>query len=117
MNEAWIDPGVLGAILGCTMGSLGGLTGTLAGIFVPKGKAKKLVLGVVLFSVGLSLILLAIGIIAYLLDQPRGIWYGFGLTGTVCTISFGIGYPTLLKEYRKAELRKSMSEDLTLGGN
>jgi hypothetical protein len=32
-------------------------------------------------------------------------------------IIFGILYPVLLNEYRKAELRKSMAEDLTLGEN
>jgi MFS family permease len=117
MNEPWIDPGILGGILGGTMGGLGGLTGALAGLFVPKGKARKLVLGVIIFLIALSLILLVIGIIAYLFGQPRGVWYGFGYTGLLGTIIFGILYPVLLNEYRKAELRKSMAEDLTLGEN
>jgi hypothetical protein len=99
------------------MGSLGALTGTLAGLLAAKGKAKKLVLGVQIFLIALSLILLVIGIIAYLFGQPRGVWYGFGYTGLLGTIIFGILYPVLLNEYRKAELRKSMAEDLTLGEN
>jgi hypothetical protein len=117
MNEPWIDPGILGGILGGTIGILGSITGGLAGWFVPKGKAKKLVLGVIIFLIALSLILLVIGIIAYLFGQPRGVWYGFGYTGLLGTIIFGILYPVLLNEYRKAELRKSMAEDLTLGEN
>jgi hypothetical protein len=120
MNEAWIDPGILGGlggILGGTMGILGAITGGLAGWFAPKGKYKKLVLGVNTFSFVLSLILLIIGIIAYLSGQPRGVWYGFGYCGLLCTVLFGIGFPVILKRYRDAELRKSMSEDLTLGGN
>ena len=114
MNEAWIHPGILGSILGGTLGTLGGIIGTLASIFVPKGKAKKLVLGVVIFSIVLSLILLVIGIIAYLSGQPRGVCYGVGYPGLVGTVVFGIGYPVTLKRYRDAELRKSMAEDLTL---
>ena len=117
MNEPWIHPGILGGILGGTMGTLGAIIGTLAGLFVPKGKYKKLVLGVDIFDFALSLILLLIGIIAYLSGQPRGVWYGFGYCGLLCTVVFGIGFPVILKRYRDAELRKSMAEDLTLGGN
>ena len=61
MNEPWIHPGRLGGILGDTMGTLGAITGTLAGWFPAKGKYKKLVLGVNIFSFVLSLILLVIG--------------------------------------------------------
>ena len=117
MNGLWIDPGILGGILGGTLGILGAITGTLAGWFVPRGKAKKLVLGIMIFSIALSFILLVIGIIAYLFGQPYGVWYGFGWSGLLGTIMFGILYPVLRNEYRKAELRKSMAEDLTLGEN
>ena len=103
--------------MGCTLGGLGALVGTLAGLFAPKGKYKKLVLGVLIFESVLSLILLILGIIAYLSGQPRGVWYGFGYCGLLCTVMFGIGFPVILKRYRDAELRKSMAEDLTLGGN
>ena len=117
MNEPWIHPGILGGILGGTIGGLGAITGALAGIFVPKGKAKKLVLGIVIFLIVLSFILLVIGIIAYLSGQPRGVWFWLCYTGLVCTVGSGIGFPVILKRYRDAELRKSMAEDLTLGGN
>jgi hypothetical protein len=112
MNEPWIHPGILGGILGGTMGTLGAITGTLAGWFPAKGKYKKLVLGVNVFSFVLSLILLIIGIIAYLSGQPRDVWYGFGYCGLLCTVVFGIGFPVILKRYRDAELRKSFSRDI-----
>ena len=117
MAEPWLHPGMIGGILGGTMGLLGAITGTLGGVLAPKGKAKKLVLGVELFSLALSLILLVIGIVAYLAGQPRGVWLAFGYAGLLCTVIFGIGYVVILKRYRDAELRKSMSEDLTLGNN
>lgn len=118
MNEPWIsNTGITGGILGSAIGILGAVFGTLAGICVPKGKAKRLVMGVGIFAVILSLILLTIGIVAYLSGQPHDVWYLFGYTGLLCTVSFGVILPVILKQYRKSELRKSMSEDLTFGGN
>lgn len=117
MNEPWVNPGIIGGILGGTMGLLGAITGTLGGVLAPRGKAKKLVLGVELFSLALSLILLMIGIVAYLAGQPRNVWLTFGYTGLICTVIWSIGLVVILKRYRDAELRKSMSEDLTLGSN
>ena len=118
MNEPWIsNTGITSGILGSAMGILGAVFGTLASICVPKGKAKRLVMGVGVFAVILSLILLTIGIVAYLSGQPRDVWYLFGYTGFLCTVILGVNLPVILKQYRKAELRKSMSEDLTLGGN
>ena len=118
MNEPWIsNMGMVGGILGSIGGILGGVVGTLASVFIPKGKAKKLVLGVDIFAFILSGILLTVGIIAYLSGQPYNIWYGFGLCGLIGTPLYGMLFFVFRMEYRKAELRKSMSEDLTFGGN
>lgn len=117
MNEPWINPGILGSILGGTFGTLGGIVGTLAGVFVPRGKVKRLTLGVNTFAFVLSFISLVVGIIAYLSGQPYGVWYGFGYTGLICTVIYGLGFWIILKRARDAELRKSMSEDLMFGGN
>jgi len=110
MNEPWVNPKILAVILGGIMGGIGGpLIGALTGIFAPKGKAKKLVLGVEFFMIATSLILFVIGVIAYLQEQPRFVWYGFGYTGLLCTVIFSIGLVVTLKRYREADLRKSMS--------
>ena len=116
MNEAWFNPGWLG-LLGGFVGILGALVGILAGIFIPKGKAKELVLGVNTFAFTVGFISLVVGIIAYFSGQPYGIWYGFGLCGLISTVLSGTFFFVFRHEYRKAELRKSMSEDLTLSGN
>ena len=117
MNEPWINPGILGGILGGTFGTLGGIVGTLAGAFVPRGKVKKLTLGVNTFAFVLSFISLVVGIVAYLSGQPYDVWFGFGYTGLICTVMYGLGFRIILKRARDAELRKSMSEDLMFGGN
>ena len=116
MYEPWINPQMLG-ILGVIFGTLGALVGILSGVFTPKGKAKKLVLGVNTFAFAVGFISIVVGVIAYFSGQPYGIWYGFGLCGLISTFLFGAFFFVFRHEYRKAELRKSMSEDLTFGGN
>lgn len=118
MNEPWIsNMGMVGGILGSMIGILGGIVGTLAGGFVPRGKAKKLALGVNTFAFVLSFVSLVFGIVAYLSGQPYGVWYGFGLCGLLGTVGFGKCFWVILGRARDAELRKSVSEDLTLGDN
>lgn len=112
MNEPWFNPGWLG-LLGGFVGILGVLVGTLASIFIPKGKSKKLVLGINAFAFAMGFISLVVGIIAYFSGQPYGIWYGFGLCGLISTFLSGPLFFVFRHEYRKAEIRKSMAEDLT----
>ena len=57
MNEPWFNPGWFG-LLGGFCGILGALDGIMAGMFIPKGKAKMLVLGVTTFAC-------AVGIMQY----------------------------------------------------
>lgn len=117
MNEPWISPGILGGILGSIIGILGALIGILGGGFVPKGKAIKLTLGVNAFAFVLSFISLVVGIFANISGQPYGVWYGFGWAGILGTVLFGSGFWVILRRARDAELRKLMSEGLTLGSN
>ena len=117
MNEPWMNPGMIGGILGSIFGILGALIGILGGGFVPRGKAIKLTLGVNTFVFVLSFISLVVGIIANLSGQPYGVWSGFGHAGILGTVLFGWGFWVILKRARDAEIRKLMSEDLTLGSN
>lgn len=117
MNEPWIHPGLLGSLIGGIFGTLGALIGTLAGVFIPKGKAKKLTLGVNTFAVVLVFIFFLFGIIAYFSGQARAVWLTSGGFGLYLTVSFSFGYYVIFKRSRDAELRKSMSEDLTFGDN
>ncbi len=116
MNEPWISNiWLVGGILGSIMGFLGALFGSLGGL-VNKGKAKKLVLGYGIFGIILSFIILVIGVVAYLFGQP-GVWWCFGFPGILGAVVFTPIFFGFRYEYRKAELRKSMSEDLTFSRN
>ncbi len=119
MNEPWINnPEMVGSTLISAIGVLGLVLAILVLLLTLKGKAQKLVLGVDIFGIALSSILLVIGIAAYLSGQPRGIWWScFGYPGLLGTPLFTVFFFGFRHEYRKAELRKSMSEDLTFGGN
>jgi hypothetical protein len=119
MNEPWINnPGMVGDTLVSVIGVIGLVMAILVLILIPKGKAKNLVLGVYIFGIVLSFIPLVIGIVAYLSGQPRSIWWScFGYPGLLGTPLFTMFFFGSRHEYRKAELRKSMAEDLTLGGN
>lgn len=117
MNGPWMNPGLIGGILGLIVGILGALIGILGGGFVPRGKAITLTLSVNTFAFVFSFISLVVGIIANLSGQPYGVWDGFSHAGILGTVLFGSGYWVILKRARDAELRKTMSEDLTLGSN
>ena len=117
MNEPWISQEILGLLIMAIFIPLGPIIGTLGWLFVPKGKAKKLTLGVIAFGFIMGSVLLVFSIIAFLFGQPRWVWLRSGFFGLDGTVLFGIVYWIILKRYREAELRKTMSEDLTLGSN
>ena len=114
MNAPWISQETLGLLIMIIFIPLGPLVGTLGWLFVPKGKAKKLTLGVIAFGFVMESVLLVFSIIAFLFGQPRWVWLRLGFFGLDGTVLFGIVYWIILKRYRDAELRKLMSEDLTL---
>jgi len=116
MNEPWISQQTLGLLIMLIFIPLGPLVGTLGWLFVQNGKAKKLTLGVIAFGFVMGLVFIVFGVIAYLFGQPRWVWLRSGFYGLDCAILFGIVYWLILKRYWDAELRKTMSEDLTLVG-
>jgi len=117
MNESWISQEKLGLLIMVIFIPMGPLLGTLGGYFVPRGKAKKLTLGVLIFGIALAFILFVFGVIALLFEQPRKVWLTSVFFGLDLIFCLGIGFWVILKRAREAELRKLMSEDLTLGGN
>ena len=60
-----------------------------------------------------SAVLLALGLIALLSDQPYGIWYGLSLAGFIGVAVIGANAPIVYRVYRAAEERKLAAHDLT----
>ena len=65
-NEPWFNPGLVGGVLGGTVGILGGILGTAVGVLGPRGKAKSLVMGLWLATMGCAVIA---GVLVYLASR------------------------------------------------
>ena len=114
MNEPWISQKTLGLLIMVIFIPLGPIVGTLGGYFVPRGKVKKLTLGILITGIVLASILFLFGLIALLFGQPRSVWLMSGFFGLDLILCLGISFWVIRKRIRDVELRQLMSEDLTL---
>ena len=112
MSQVWVNPGLLGGILGAGFGCAAGLWGTLAGLFAPRGRARLLVLTFGWSLFGGSLLCLALAVVAFTVGQPHGVWYGFGLVGVLGSIILPTGLFTVHRAYAQGEARRMQAEDL-----
>ena len=118
MAEPWFDPntfgGWFGLIAGGGLGTLGGLLGAAAGTLAPRGKAKGFVLGAWYAMIAIGVVSLSVGIYALAVGQPRAIWYGPVLCGTIITIVMGSLLPLIRLRYREAEQRRIDADGLRM---
>ena len=113
MSNPWFPEYLAGAVAGSVLGVLAGLWGATAGVLAPRGRAKWLVVGLAWLILASSAASLAVGVIAYGVGQPYGIWYGFGLAGLIGLVVVGVNFFTVRAAYRAAERRKLEARDLT----
>jgi hypothetical protein len=114
MADPWFDPNTFGAyagaILGGGGGTLAGVWGAMAGVLAPKGKARALVLGLGVAIAVSGAILAGVGLYAWIVGQPYGIWYPMLLSGSVVMIVCGCLVPVVRKRYAEAEARQIAAE-------
>lgn len=112
MTEPWFDPNRYAWVFGTALGVLGGTLGSLAGSLAPRGKAKPLIMGLFVVSLVACSLMLAAGILAFLDEQPYGVWYGLGLPGALGVLVLGGLMPAVQRQYREAEQRRLSATDL-----
>ncbi len=102
-------------IPGTVFGVLAGLYGGMAGFLSSKGQSKSLIVGLGIFFISVSILMLITGILLWIFNQPFEFWYAFLLPGVIGSIVFIQLAFTLPKMYLQAELRKMHAKDF-LGG-
>ena len=112
MTEQWFDVNLYAWIPGTFLGVAGGILGSLGGTLAPRGKAKRLIIGLYGLAMCVSAILLIAGVVALIQGQPYGVWYGLGLPGLLGITVFGALLPVLLKRYRESEERRLVAQDI-----
>lgn len=112
MAEPWFNPNLYAWIPGASVGVIGGILGAAVGSLAPRGKLRRLVVGMQIGLIAVCVVMLIVGVYAWIAGQPYGIWYGFGLAGLLGVTVIGSLLPTTLRAYRQAELRKSQAHDL-----
>jgi hypothetical protein len=102
----------IGVIVGTSCGVLGGVIGTLAGIFAPRGKLKWLVFGSMVLALLAGVVSLAVGIVALCAQQPYAVWYPLILVGGILTLAPGGLTPVVYRAYRQAGARRLEAAEL-----
>lgn len=111
----WFDAStgnLIGAVLGTTIGLLGGAWGTLAGISASKGKRRGLVLNMAKIMTAAGVLSCIAGCIALFMDQPYHVWYPFLAIGAWPAVFFPFIYRAVKKVYTKSELKKMSVDEL-----
>jgi hypothetical protein len=105
----WTDrtAGLVGGIGGVMIGILGGLIGSLAS----RGKARRLVLGIMVGLVGLGVVLLGAGVIALVASQPYAVTGTLLLGGVLLVVIGGPMIRVARRTYAQVELRKMRALD------
>ncbi len=112
MIVPWFDPNLYAWIPGTLLGVVGGTLGAVTGTLAPRGKARRLVLGLYVAVIVMCACLLGVGVVALLAGQPYGVWYGLGFPGLLGIVVVGALYPMARRHYREAEARRLAAGDL-----
>ncbi|MBS3948143.1 MAG: hypothetical protein KGZ57_07595, partial [Dethiobacter sp.] len=99
----WLDRGV---------GIWGAVYGILAGVFGARGKLKTLLLSMNIASVILGMVMLGVGLYAFLSGQPDHIWFLFVRMGAILVCVFFPLFFVARAIYRMFELNKMKLKDL-----
>jgi len=99
--------GLIGGIGGALLGCLGGLLGWLSS----RGRARRLVLGLMRLLIVLGLVCLALGLFAALDGQPYAVYYPLLLLGGIMVLVLGGLFRATRRRFEELELRRMRAQD------
>jgi len=100
-----------GGWLGAAIGIFGGLWGAVTGLCAPRGKAKKLVVGLGLVFILIEVSLLAAGLVLLATGRPFQLWYPLVVGGGIGVIIFPPLLAVVMKRYRDFEAQRLNAKD------
>jgi hypothetical protein len=99
--------GLIGAIAGVVLGTLG----TIQGILAPRGRAKNVMVPLAVIVMGAGITTLVIGLVAVAMGQPYGVYYPLILTGGLAALLWGMMVPAMKRRYSEMEMRRISALD------
>ncbi len=108
-GSAWWN-GPSGNLAGA-LGSLLGLVGGLAGVLAGRGKARRLVLSLIVGMVAVGVGLALLGGLATLIAQPHDVWYPLVFVGGLSAVVGLSVLPAVRRRYAMEELRRIQARD------
>jgi hypothetical protein len=108
-NAWWSNhmAGLVGGWGGIILGCMGGLIGTLCGM----GKGRGFVVALIKMQIGLGILLVVAGIVAFVRHQPYAVWYPLLLPAIVLLAVYSRSLSIVDKRYQEQELRRMQSLD------
>jgi hypothetical protein len=100
-----------GGMMGAAIGCIGGLYGTVIGLLVPRGKARRFVLSLMMTMAGSGSVMLMVGLVALALRQPYAVWYPLVMSGVILGILSLSLLPGVKRQYDQIELRRMTAMD------
>jgi hypothetical protein len=110
MTGAWFDSRTAG-LLGGIGGTLLGVWGALIGIAASRGKARGFVLGSASAMLGIGMLSLIGGVVALAMSQPYAVYYTLFLFGIILVAVIGSMRRSLAARYEQLELKRIQSMD------
>ena len=108
-GQWWSGPqaGLIGGIGGGALGCVGALIGTLCWL----GRARRLVMGLLVGMIVVGVLSLAAGVVALIQSQPYAVYYPCLLVGGRCTVLAPVQFRNVARRYEEIELRKMQAMD------
>ncbi len=100
-----------GTLLGAMLGSLVGVVGAIIGVLGGRGKARRVVLALLVGMITIGVCLALVGVAAAVSAQPRHVWYPLLVIGGASGLIGLVILPTVRRRFAADELRRIEAMD------